>query len=454
MLGLGNSGGILSLVTPQGKVPGTGLSEIVKNLNSYASDPTASLLFGTGSNVINDILNLVGAELPGQWGDYSANSDIGPSVFFVVAFSIFTASYIFIFTRNCMRGHIFFPTLGLIIYSLLRAIAFGLRVNWSKNPTNIDLGMTSSGLIFGPGIFICVTNMLFGLRIFTWRHPEFNKNIVFNGAVFFVNMAIIGMFIMGLSGEGLPFANFMTRHRYTVCQRLGSAGAVATALYTMMGVGLIVLGYVIKPGHIEGRLGLVCGRFGSRRNGMNTPLQTFSAGWVRSADLFFYPAKGSQVRYTRGESESRAVRVIATRKAPAGGLSTHTFGSGYQGSSGHGPRMSTNIWIVVVTSVLLCIGASLRAASTFPRTARGGFNGVPTGSWMYLSWPMYVFTGAFECIINIIYLAGRVDLRFYIPDMPRKVGDGPIEGDSQNDVELESYMLQNQSKPELVRVVE
>lgn len=450
MLGLGQ-GGLLSLVTPEGKVPGTGLSQIVKKLNSFTSDPATALLFGnsgngTSGNVLDDIFNIVGAELPGQWGDYSTSKDVGPSAFFVVAYSLFTISYGYIFFRNWVRGHVFFPTFGLAVYTLLRVIAFGLRIRWSVDVTNVDLGLTATGLVYGPSIFICVMNMLFGLRIFTWRHPEFGKSKMFNGTVLFINVAIVAIFIMGLTGEGVPLSNFLTQKQLNRCHRMANAGSVTVALYSTMGTWLIGLAYAIRPGNIDKTLGWIRG--GNRRVTKLEQPQTFSAGWIQSVGMLYFPNRGSQTRFSRDQLGSHAVRVISTFEKPAGGHCRNINGKRNQDAEERGAaRIRTNIAIVLGTSALLLIGTSTRAASTFPHSPRGGLNGIPLGSWLFLNWPMYVFTAALECIINVIYLVMRVDLRFYIPDMSRRRGSGNDDENSGSRMVSEIGSISDQHGP-------
>ncbi|KAL2004012.1 hypothetical protein VTN02DRAFT_1075 [Thermoascus thermophilus] len=90
--------------------------------------------------------------------------------------------------------------------------------------------------------------------------------------------------------------------------------------------------------------------------------------------------------------------VLAPRK---GGRIDH-FGTG---------RWRTKILIVCAAGFLLCLGASFRAGTSF-KTPRPADN----PAWYHHKACFYIFNFTLELLVVYIYLLGRVDQRFYVPD--------------------------------------
>ena len=85
------------------------------------------------------------------------------------------------------------------------------------------------------------------------------------------------------------------------------------------------------------------------------------------------------------------------------------FGSG---------RWRTKIWILLTSSVLLCLGASFRCGTSFknPRPLNNP-------AWYHARWCFYFFDFTTEIIVVYLYLIFRVDKRFHIPDKSHGPGD-------------------------------
>ncbi|EXJ84756.1 hypothetical protein A1O3_05428 [Capronia epimyces CBS 606.96] len=85
------------------------------------------------------------------------------------------------------------------------------------------------------------------------------------------------------------------------------------------------------------------------------------------------------------------------------------FGSG---------RWRTKITILLTSSVLLCLGASFRSATTYknPRPRNDP-------AWYHAKWCFYFFNFTIEILVIYLYLILRVDLRFHIPDRSKGPGD-------------------------------
>lgn len=391
-------GGMLSLVTPPGKVPGTGLLKVVNLMSSM-----------TGGKSNSALMKSVVGELPGLFGDYPNHTDVAPCAIFIAIFAIFAISHLYIFAKNHTRGQSFWPSFGLAMYCVMRVIGWALRLKWSFNVMNVKIGIASAVFCVVPVIYISIMNMLFGHRIFTWRHPETGDCKWFNSIMMGTYVVVIGIVTMGIVGQSIPYIYFLDQHHLDMCRKVTQAAAILQVLYSFSGLILIAFAYTFKPGTIDHR-------FGHFNKGEKEELPaTISPTWIESVGIFYFPRKGSQIIVYKNQPEANAIRVIANQRPPAGGLSRHQ-----SGDHTHGPRMRTAILLIAVVSALLTISSSFRVASTFNVKARAGVNGQPLSSWLYHNWLMYLFFGPIEIIANVLYLVMRADLRFYIPDMPRK----------------------------------
>lgn len=429
----GSGGGMLSLVTPHGKVPGTGLLKVSKLMASL-----------TGGHSNPALMNQVLGELPSLFGDYPSHEDIAPCGLFIAIFSVFALAHFYIFGKNYTRGQSFWPSFGLAMYCVMRTIGWGLRLKWSRDIMNVNVGVASAVFCIVPVVYVSVVNMLFGHRIFTWRHPETGEAKWFNIMMLNTYLVVVGVIVMGILGQSIPYIYFLDQHHLDMCRRVTQAAAILQVLYSVSGLVLILFAYVFKPGTIDHKF---C-RFYKHGDKVELPA-TFSPTWIQKTSIFYFPQKGSQIPIYKDSPESHAIRVIANEKPPAGGLSRHQ-----SGEHCGGPKMRTAIILIAIASVLLTISSSFRTASTFNITRRGGVNGQPLSSWVYHKWLMYFFFGFFEVVINILYLVMRADLRFYIPDAPRKRTDGshPYHQTNPDAYDIEKVQSnsfdQNSFKPE------
>lgn len=85
------------------------------------------------------------------------------------------------------------------------------------------------------------------------------------------------------------------------------------------------------------------------------------------------------------------------------------FGSG---------RWRTKIYILLSSTVLLCLGAAFRAGTAWvtPRPRSDP-------AWYHAKWCFYFFNFVIETIVIYLYIAVRVDRRFYVPNGSKGAGD-------------------------------
>ncbi|KAK2796011.1 hypothetical protein FQN51_009557 [Onygenales sp. PD_10] len=93
------------------------------------------------------------------------------------------------------------------------------------------------------------------------------------------------------------------------------------------------------------------------------------------------------------------------------------------------------IIIVAAASILLCLGASFRAGTTF-KTARPASD----PAWYHHKACFYIFNFTIEAIVVFLYLFGRVDLRFHVPNGSSKVRNYSSNGEEEMETSGEEAM--------------
>lgn len=85
-------------------------------------------------------------------------------------------------------------------------------------------------------------------------------------------------------------------------------------------------------------------------------------------------------------------------------------------------RWRTKVAILLVTSVLLCLGAAFRSATLYknPRPR-------DDPAWYHAKWCFYFFNFTIEITVILLYLILRIDRRFHIPDGSKGPGDYSTE---------------------------
>lgn len=81
-------------------------------------------------------------------------------------------------------------------------------------------------------------------------------------------------------------------------------------------------------------------------------------------------------------------------------------------------RWRSKIWMLLASSVLLCLGASFRTGTAFknPRPK-------DDPAWYHAKWCFFFFNFTLEIVVVYLYLIMRVDQRFHIPDKSHGPGD-------------------------------
>ncbi|SEI30856.1 YALIA101S01e09208g1_1 [Yarrowia lipolytica] len=355
---------------------GTGVMKIV----SMAHDIV-------GFNLPQSVINLVLTTQYNIYGGFPTPADVAPSAVFVAVNVILMAAHFYIFFRGFLRRHYFWPSFGLGWQCILNCLGFGMRIGWGKNLLSLRLGIASTVFIILSIILINSMNLLLAHRIMTFRHPETGDATWFGMLMILVYLAIGGVLLLAVVTEVTIFSYFLDYTHWRQATGGMQAASVLIAVISVGGVFIIAIAYALP----RGSLAL-----------SNQDRSRLPASNIESYGIFYFPPKFSQVLQYKGDP---------TAKISSGKLAARVI---------NGRDLNFSASLIVITSVILCATSGMRAATTFIGDRWSHHNKPIFSPTLF-----YVGFGVFECICNVLYLVARVDLRFYIPDMPRK-GYGPI----------------------------
>lgn len=372
--------GVVSLFLAINNEPaqGTGIIKLVNITKNFSGKiPQALVDFE-----VDHQLNL--------FGSYPTSKDIAPLAIFVAAFSVIALAHLFVFIVNLRRGHFFWLSLGWVFYSIMRVLGFGLRIKFANDITYVLMGITLEVLLILPSIILDSLNLILAQRIFTWRHPVGGSRKLFWGFMFGLYGLVLALIGMTIACAAVPYIYFLSAANYRRYQHAVQALGVLILLYTLTAIALVGLAYFFKP----------------TRKDEN--LYTYQPWWIESFSPFYFVRKGaaSEAQETfmkRNHNHRHAIRVIAA---------THHHYKLVEGLTNQRGTLEHNIslMIIFVTTLLLLVGALCRLVSLFQARMHKDASLICAPVAMYICW------GFFEFVINVLYLVGRVDLRFYRPD--------------------------------------
>ncbi|KAI5970284.1 hypothetical protein CANMA_000636 [Candida margitis] len=407
------------VVNPHVYTPIYGVMQLLTYQNNYP-DPA------TGSQILSaQARNLLGPKIPqilveysaysqyNLFGDYAMPSDKGPSILFTVLYSIIAAMYIALFGVNFSRGHYFWPGLGFIFYSICRVVGFGLRIQWTYDITQTAVGISSEVFLILPQVLLTSFNLILAQRIFTWRHPVGGSRKLFWTfmlGLYAIVAGVIAMTIVAAAGLQIFLLGHPNYQRYV---KVIQASSILIILYSLTSISLLGLAFFFKP----------------TRKDEN--LYTYQPWWIKSFSPFYFVKKGEPQEagasfLKRNHNHRYAIRVIAA---------THHHYKTVKGLSNERGDLAHNVsmMILAVTTLIIFLSSVLRSVVCFQARIKYDRSAVGSPAMMYVFW------GALEIIVNLIYLIGRVDLRFYRPDrLPKSVREIVTAEQSLNPSEIES----------------
>lgn len=374
-----------------GAALGTGSKKLLTIAKDMMNGFTGGL--GVSVGIPSRLLNLVEAYQPAEFGDYPTTKDIAPSSIFMAIFFIFTLLHLGIFIKNFSLGHKFYISLGLTIYSLVRALGFLLRIVWSKDVTRITTGLVSMIFIVLPTAFLPGLNLILAQRYFTWRHPVHGSRKIFMTLMYLIYSVVIAVVVMTIIAACVQVNYFLNDHHFKMTKQVIQASSILILIYSLLAVILIGASYIVKPTKSDGEI------------------LTYQPYWIKSFGLTYFVPKGQAAKEARSvpSSKKHAIRVIHSSEYHYD--TTHSE----EVTETKTLKQNNSIIIIAISTLLVFIGDIFRCVSTFIDQYKY------EQSWIFKPVVMYVMFGALETIVNLLYILGRIDLRFYKPDALKNV---------------------------------
>ncbi|KAL6452705.1 hypothetical protein SBY92_000044 [Candida maltosa Xu316] len=363
---------------------------------------------GTGIHVlVARCKNLLGNRLPpvfihnavgkqvNLFGKYPLHSDYAPSILFATLFAVIAVLHLAVFSINFYKGHYFFLNLVWSFIAVVRLVSFVLRATWTLDITMAREGIAGEILLVIPSILLISTNLILAQRLFTWRHPVGGSRRLFWIFMISLYAFVAILIVVAALGSAIPYLYFLSTKRFLLYINLNRWISIMVILYTLTAVSLIGLSFWFPTKKDE-------------------KLYTYQPWWIESFSPFYFVKKGAAQEaeesfMKRNSNHRHAIRVIAA---------THHHYKMVKGLSNERGDLKHNVSLImiIVSTILLFISSLLRSIVVFQ--ARTNFKSGPASEpvAMYFGW------GVFEVIINLGFIVGRADLRFYRPDiLPAKV---------------------------------
>ncbi|GMM28932.1 hypothetical protein DAMA08_016480 [Martiniozyma asiatica (nom. inval.)] len=396
-----NSGiisGVTSLLKKEtnGAADGTGIVELIDISVEF-------LRLDSPSQIPSFLVEYVKGLQQAQFGSYPDSKDVAPSALFLALFAIIAIAHGGLFAFNWSRGHKFLLSALFSFYATLRWLGFALRIVWAKDILKLHVGIASEVLLVLPIVFLASFNLVLAQRLFTWRHPIIGNDKYFWFVMILLYIIVTAVVVMTIVAGVVPYLYLLSQFHYDMCRNVVKVTSILICLYSLISLGLILVAFFVPTTQAE-KEALVYQPF-----------------WVKSFSPFYFTKKNAQVEgeclfmQNNANDDRRALRTIV------GGGASFVDGEDedeskelaeYEaaGDSKFTLKHNVSIIMVTITSIFVFIGALFRCIACFLDMTYA------TQSWIFKPVVMYVLWGALEVICNVIYLVGRIDLRFYRPD--------------------------------------
>lgn len=390
---------------------------------------------GTGILFIKQFtLNITGPNLPdvfvkyavsfqlALFGDYPVDSDRVPSFVFCALFGVLALVHFSIFVINFSRGHYFYISCVWSVNCIAKLIGFLLRGLWASNILAINMGFAGEIFLVIPSVVFVSFDLILAQRLFTWRHPVGGSRKLFWGFMFGMYGVVSILIAITVAASYIPYYYFLSKGRWLQWRQVNQFTGVMIILYSLTSMSLIFLSYAFPP----------------TRKDEN--LYTYQPWWIESFSPFYFvqphaAQKAEETFMKRNHNHRHAVRVIAA---------THHHYNMVEGLTNQRGTLKHNIsiWLLMTTTVLIFIGSLGRCVVLFQDKIASTETPFSHAEFMYVCW------GGFELFINLIYIVGRVDLRFYRPDrLPKRVraiitaeqSYYPSDNEEEHDQDLTSH---------------
>lgn len=364
---------------------GTGIQYLVQYTKNINGPNVPPVLIQYSVSVQNNL-----------FGNYPTKDDIIPCCVFGALFGAMGFLHLGIFIINTVRGHHFWISLVWFGYCIMRVTGFALRAAWGNDQSLVSTGLASEFFLVIPSVILVSFDLILAQRLFTWRHPVGGSRKLFWGFMFTMYAVVIILIAMTVVASFVPYIYYLSMKAYGSWKKVVQATSIIVILYSLTSMSLIALSYIFPP------------------TTKDENLYTYQPWWIESFSPFYFvrPGAAQEAEETfmkRNHNHRHAIRVIAA---------THHHYNMVEGLTNQRGTLKHNIsmGLICVTTILIFIGAILRCIVTFQNKTARDLSVLCRPVVMYVCW------GGFELFINILYILGRVDLRFYRPDiLPAKV---------------------------------
>lgn len=387
--------GLFSLLT-NGAALGTGSKKMLKIAHQLiagflgVASPVSSI------QVPERIALMIAGAQQSIFGDYPTTKDIAPSAIFMVIFFAFTLIHSGIWFKNRSLGHHFNVTLGLVFYSLVRALGFLLRIVWAKRNFDLNVALVSTIFVVIPTSFLPSLNMILAQRYFTWKHPSYGSHSVFQGVMYLIYFLVFAIVIMTIIAAAVQTNYFLSAEHYLMTKKVIEASAILVVLYSAVATALVLIAEFVP------------------KTKQDEHIKTFQPKWISSFSYNYWVSKDAAKLATDAVPEELR---YATRVINSTNYHYATVNEELEGPEEKSVELKHNssIFIVAFTTFALLLADIFRCVSTFIHQTKA------QQSWIFEPVVMYVMFGVLETFVNLVYIFGRIDLRFYKPDAFKKV---------------------------------
>lgn len=390
--------GIASLIKLQtdNAADGTGIVKLVEITKNF-------LNLDSASEIPEILVTYVQDQQQSQFGSYPDHKDVAPSAVFLAIFIIIAIAHGTLFAINFKRGHKFWLSFAFCFYATLRWLGFALRIVWAKDILRLHVGIASEVLLILPIVFLASFNLVLAQRLITWRHPVFGNNKYFWYLMLTLYSVVVAVVVMTIVAGVVPYLYFLSRSHYDMCRNVVKVTSILITLYSLLSIAFVVLTYILPVTQ------------------SNKDALIYQPFWIKSFSPFYFTPKnaqkiGEELFVERFQNDSRTpMRTIV-----GGGMDTINNIESSEleelnefeeiGDQKFSIKHNVSIFIITITSIFVFIGSLFRCIGCFMDMT------FAHQSWIYDPVVMYVLWGALETVCNVLYLVGRIDLRFYRPD--------------------------------------
>lgn len=368
--------------------------------NSPAEGTGVARLLAYGTNLLGtmpEVLIQYNISLQNcLFGGYPTQWDAAPLIAFCVIFGLILFAHLGIFIVNTSRGHYFYVLIAWIFYSMMKVCGFGMRAYWLYDITRLKVGLAAEVFEIVPAYILVALNLILVQRLFAWRHPVGGNRWLFWNFMFALYALVFVFIAVIVAASFVPYLHFLSFTVYKRWVKVVQSTAVVIVLYVLTAVALLALSYLFPP------------------TTKDENLYTYQPWWVESFSPFYFVKKGAaqeaeETFMRRNHNHRHLIRVIAA---------THHHFNMVKGLTNERGSLKHNVLMMIISAstVLILVGALLRCVVAFQFKQKRYGSLIDKPIWGFICW------GLFEAIINLMYIIGRVDLRFYKPDiLPARV---------------------------------